>query len=244
MGQPELIGQSATAPPENADRMGLIEEKNGAVAVFEFHDIAERSEVAIHAEDRFGDNEDAGLRMFLARPLEVVLEVGGVVVVERTDGGAAQAGAVDQAGVGKFVQEDDVILGRERLQGAGAGGVATAEDEGGGGVFEDGDVFFEFAVGRLGAGDEARGSGSGAEFAGRFEGGGDNLRVGGEAEIVVGGEVVPRFVVEADEPTGGEVRDEEAPAAVLRLEVGEGFLQVVFEHQAARILHRKGRGVH
>ena len=55
---------------------------------------------------------------------------------------------------------------------------------------------------------------------------------------------MPRFVVEADERTGGEVRDEEAPAAVLRLEVGEGLLQVVFEHQAARILHRKGRGVH
>jgi FKBP-type peptidyl-prolyl cis-trans isomerase 2 len=63
--------------------------------VFEFHDIAERSEVAIHAEDGFGDDENAGLRMFLARPLEVVPEVGRVVVMERTDSGAAEAGAVD-----------------------------------------------------------------------------------------------------------------------------------------------------
>jgi hypothetical protein len=134
VGEAELVGESASASAENADGMGLVEEEDGAVAVFEFHDVAERGEVAVHAEDGFRDNEDTSLRIFLARPLEVVLEVGGVVVVERTDGGAAEAGAVDQAGVGKFVEKDDVILGRERLQGAGAGSVAAAEDERGGDV--------------------------------------------------------------------------------------------------------------
>jgi hypothetical protein len=96
----------------------------------------------------------------------------------------------------------------------------------------------------LGAGDEAGSPGAGAEFAGRFEGGGDDLRVGGETEVIVGGEVVQGLAVEAHKRTGREVGDAEAAAEVSVLEVGEGFLQVVFEHCWAGIFNHGGRGVH
>lgn len=202
VGEAELVGETAAAVSEDAGAMGFIEQENCAEAVLQLHDLAERGEVTIHAEDRFGDDIEPGGGMFLPGPSKLFGEVGDVVMTEDTQGGTAETGAVHEAGVTEFVQKNDVVFGGEGLQGAGAGGVTAAEDEGGGGVFERGEFFLELVVGRLGAGDKARGAGARAETAGGFERGGHDLRVRGEAEVIVRGEVMQMVAVEIDFGSG------------------------------------------
>jgi hypothetical protein len=70
------------------------------------------------------------------------------------------------------------------------------------------------------------------------------LGVRGEAEVVVGGEIVQRLAAEADERTGGQVRNAETATEVPGFETGEGRLQVILEHRVAGILHGQERTVH
>ena len=55
--------------------------------------------------------------------------------------------------------------------------------------------------------------------------------VRGEAEVIVRGEVVQGLVREAHERAGGQAGHAQAATEMARVEVGEGFLQVVFEHR-------------
>lgn len=212
LAQAELIGETAAAVSKNACAVGFIEQERGAKAILQLHDLAEWSEVAVHAEDRFGDDIEPGCGMFLPGPRKLIGEVSEVVMTEDAQGGTAQTSAVHEAGVTEFVQKNYVALGGEGLQGAGAGGVTTAEEQGGGGVFEGSKFLLAFVVRGLRSRNEARGPGAGAEAAGGFERGGHDLRVRGEAEVIVRREVVQVTAVEIDFGSGRRRRHAE-PAA-------------------------------
>ena len=74
------------------------------------------------------------------------------------------------------------------------------------------DALFEFHVQRHGAGDGADGAGADAELAHGFDGGFAQLGMGGESEVVVGGEVDHLLAVEAR--FGGALRFQDAQALV------------------------------
>ncbi len=65
----------------------------------------------------------------------------------------------------------------------------------------------------------------------------------GEAEVVVRGEVVQGLIREAHERAGGQAGHAQAAAQMALVQVGEGFLQEVFEHRGG-IFNRRERRVH
>ena len=68
---------------------------------FEVYDFAERAEVAVHGEDRFGDDEGTAF----ARD-EELFELVEVVVRKDAEGGSGESRGVDEAGVGELVEDD------------------------------------------------------------------------------------------------------------------------------------------
>ena len=193
--------------------VGFIDEEPGAVAVFKLDEFAEGGEVAIHGEEGFGNNEClAGA--FLG---EDGFEAGEVVVGKDTEGGAAEAGGVDEAGVGEFVEDDGVAATDEGGDGAERGGVTAAEDKGGGFFLPGGEFLLQREDSGAGAGDESGGACAGAVFQRGLVGGGDEGGVMAEAEVIVGGEVEEgRADIDGAESAaemglveGGELRGEE-----------------------------------
>lgn len=244
IGQAKLIGQPASASSENADRVGFIKYERGAVFVLQLDDVAQRGKIAVHAEDRFRRDENASLRIFLPRPLQMMLQMLGVVVMKRPEPCAAQARSVDKTCVRQTVEENDVMFARERLDCADAGGVTAAEDQSGLRRFEGGDLFLQLRVRALCSSDQTGGAGSGSVVACgpncRF----DHIGVRGKSEVVVRGEVVPFPSVHRKGSPSGCIGNAQAPPQVACVQIVERLLQRVSEHGGRTMFNRTGRGVH
>jgi hypothetical protein len=115
-GEAELIRETASMLADHADSMRLIEEQHGAVAVLHFDDLRQVRPVAVHTENGLGHNDDARLRIVVARPLQMALELAEMVVRVNADDRAAELRAVDQRGVGELVENDDVVLAEQRAE--------------------------------------------------------------------------------------------------------------------------------
>lgn len=110
VGETEGVGETAAAWAEDAEAVGFVEEEESAVFVFEADDFGEGCGVAVHAEDAFGDDDDAGVGIGgAAGPEEEGFESGGVVVREDAEGCAAESSAVDEGSVAEFVEDEDVV---------------------------------------------------------------------------------------------------------------------------------------
>ena len=99
-----------------------------------------------------------------------------VVVFKNLDLRFGQPGAVNDAGVVEAVAEENVVLGKKASDSADGGLIAAAEGEGGFCLFEGGELFFKFPMGRERACDQARSAAAGAVVVERvfgrlFEGG-------------------------------------------------------------------------
>ena len=55
-----LLGETHAVLAEDAEAVGFIKQEKGVVGFCQVDDFAERAEVAVHAEDGFGGDEDAG----------------------------------------------------------------------------------------------------------------------------------------------------------------------------------------
>ncbi len=116
----------------------------------------------------------------------------GAFVVEMGEGatqGAGVAGSVEEAGVVELVGDDAVARSGEGGQDGEIGHEAGGEEEGGLGLLEAGEGGFELVMEFHGAGDEARGAGAHAVAGEGVACGVDDGGVGGEAEIVIRGEL-------------------------------------------------------
>jgi hypothetical protein len=88
---------------EHADRVRFVDHQPGVVFFAEFHDLGQVDDVAVHAEDRVGDDQfgDIGRRI-----LEQAFEMLHVVVTEAAEFCARHQTAVHDGGVVDLVGED------------------------------------------------------------------------------------------------------------------------------------------
>jgi hypothetical protein len=83
----EGFGEAHSVRAEDAEAVCFVQQGEGLVFFGEVDDFGEGAEVAIHAEDGFGDDEDAGVGVFAADGLEEFGEALDVVVGEDAEGG-------------------------------------------------------------------------------------------------------------------------------------------------------------
>ena len=106
-GEPGLGDRAAPARPERAGGVRLVDHQAAAVAARQLEQLGDRGDVAVHREDRVGDDQRRAIAR-LAQPPGQVLEVG-VAVDEPL--GARDPAAVDDARVVELVREDDLRRG-------------------------------------------------------------------------------------------------------------------------------------
>ena len=63
---------------------------------FKFNQLAQWRAIAIHREDRFGDDENALARMFAPSPFEMTLEFAQMIVRKYPQDGAAESCPIDE----------------------------------------------------------------------------------------------------------------------------------------------------
>ena len=97
------------------------------------HSSGSGAEIAVHAEDAVGDEQPL-VRAAVAAT--IVARRVDVAVRKDLDRGAAQARAVDDAGVIQLVGDDEVVVAENRRHGAGICREAALKDDGGLGVLE------------------------------------------------------------------------------------------------------------
>ena len=225
--QIEMVDGAAAVAAQYAGGMGVVNHHDGAVLLGMLDQLRQRTDVAIHGEDAVGDQ-----KLVAGRGGEVGENAAGGFVIfvrEDVDFGAGETGTVDDACVIELVGDDVILRTEHGGDGPRVGGEAGLEDDAGFDVLESGDAALQFHVEVHGAGDGADGAGARAVFSCGFDGGFDEFGVGGESEIVVGGEVDDFFAVEAGFGGAGAFEDAEAlvgagafPVFELLAEVGKG----------------------
>ena len=125
--QSKLGGQTATMRTDDADGVRFVEKRTRAETLFQLDQLVQRSAIAIHAENRFRDNDDPRFGMLPPRPLQMALEFSGMVVRKNPDRRAAQSRPVDKRSMTKFVENHDILFRGQRGQRTERGGVAAAK---------------------------------------------------------------------------------------------------------------------
>ena len=182
------------------------------------HEVGQRTEVAVHREHAVGD-QDLALRG--RQLLEDLARGVDVLVRKHLDRRAAQPAAVDDARVIQLIGDDDVVLGEDGRDGAGVGGEAALKHHDGLDVLELGEAALELHVHLHRAGDRAHRARADAVLADGVERGLAQLRVRGEAEIVVRRQVDHRLVVERRVRRGLAFEDAQLAVEALLLQVVE-----------------------
>ena len=194
--------------------------------------LRQRPEVAIHAEHAVGDEQ---LALTGGQSVEDPACGADVLVRKDLDRRAAQAAAVDDAGVIELVGDDDVILGQDCRHRAGVRREAALKDDDGLDLLEFRQLPFELHVHRHRAGDGAHRAGADAELLDRFERLLPQPRVRREPEIVVRREIDDRAMVERGVGLLLVVEHAQVPIEVLLLERVELVAQ-----KGKRVLTHRG----
>ena len=143
--------ESATEGADDPEGMGLVDDEERADLGGEGDEVLDGGGVAEHRVDGLGDHDGARA----VPPGEQVGDVVEVVVAGHGDRGPGQSAAVDEAGMGVLVADDEGARVRERGQGREVGRVPGREDQGGRGSGEGGEGCLELFVDVQRAGHEA-----------------------------------------------------------------------------------------
>ena len=146
-----------------------------------------------------------------------------------SSGQTAEADAVDDGGVVEGIGDDGILFGEEGLEDTAVGVEAGGVEDGVLGAEELGDLLLKLLVEVLAAADEADGSHAEAAGVHALLGGGDELGVVGEAEVVVGAEVEALLALHHDFGALGALDDAFILVKTGGLDVGQLFLQVLLE---------------
>ena len=178
------LGHAGAALAVHADRMHLVEVGEGAVAMREVADLADRRDVAVHRIDRF-EGDDLGRRGIGRR--QELLEMAEVVVPEDLAHRTGMADAGDHRGVieGVGVELAAWQQRAQRLQGRLVGDVARGEDESRLLGVQLRELALERDVQGVGAGDVARAAGARALAGDRRLHGLEHHRMLAHGEVVV-----------------------------------------------------------
>ena len=182
------LGRAATGAADEADGVAVVDHHEGVVLVGEIADGAQRRDGAVHGEHAVGGDELEACAV-AGGAVELGGEIGDVGVAVAIAAGFGEADAVDDGGVVEFVADDGVVGGEQGFEDAGVGVEAGRVEDRVVGLEEGAEAGFEFAVDFLGAADESDGGKAVAPAVEGGVGGGDEIGVVGEAEIVVGAEV-------------------------------------------------------
>jgi len=230
----QLRGEAAAARTEHAHTMRLINHEPCAEPLLELHDLAQRREVAVHAENTLGNDEHIRLRVIFARPGEEPLELPEVVVRKDTDRRTAQPRAIHEAGVAELIEDDDVLRSDERGNCPERGGIAGGETERGLRALEARKRGFELGVRGLAAADESGGAGTRAITIERGRGGVAQARIIGKVEVVVRREVDERATIDDDLGALRGLDRAQATTQVLRLDLREASAEPLVEVHGRR----------
>ena len=170
--------------------MGLVHHEHRAMGAGQRRQFSQRGEIAIHGIERFR-HDPWGASGVIAAPLrQGIGEAIDIVVGNQPVAGAGQAQALMHRGVDQLVDEDHVLaLGHGGQQG-GIGGEAGGQEQGALATKEAGRLGLQRLVLGIIAAQQARaaradGHAARQRRARRF----GQRRVGGKAEIIVGGEI-------------------------------------------------------
>src|SRR5579862_394796 len=183
----EMVHSAAAAAAEHAAGVRVVHHHDAVVFFGQVAQLRQRGDVAIHRKDAVGNDEllagEAGV--FLQDTVAVFY----VLVLKHFDGGAGQTRSINDGGMIQFVGDDQVFFTEHSGNRAGIGGESGLKDHAGFDVFELGDLFFQLHVELHGSGNGADGASARAKFLGSLNRGFPERLVGGEAEIVVRGQV-------------------------------------------------------
>ena len=111
---PRCSAAPAPVAPEHADAVRFVHVDARAVGLGELHDAAQIGDIAFHAEDAFGDDQNL---LFGRAVFQAALEVVHVVVAEPHGARRRPQRAFHQAGVQVVVADHHVALFGERARG-------------------------------------------------------------------------------------------------------------------------------
>jgi hypothetical protein len=169
--------------PDDTDAVGIVRHQPGLVLAGETAEGGEGGEVAVHREHAVG--KDQGMAVPGTSLEQERAQVVEIVVGERHDGRAGQAGACPQAGMRELVDQYEIAAADQRRNDPGVGEIAGTEHAGVGCSFEAREPRLQRLVERMVPGDEARGPGADAILRDGIAGGILERGMGGEPEIVV-----------------------------------------------------------
>jgi hypothetical protein len=128
--QAKFAGQTLHTCSTHPDGMGLVQKKDRPVTLLQLHDLPQRSQIAVHAEDRLGDDHDTAFGMLFPGPLEMGGKLFQIVVGEDAERRTAHPGSVNEAGMGEFIQDDHIPLADQGGDGSRGRGSPRREDQG------------------------------------------------------------------------------------------------------------------
>ncbi len=168
--------------------MAFVDMHQRVVLAGQGSDFVERGDEAVHREHAVAGDQ-LGLATGGVGGLQLRLQIGHVAVGVAEALGLAQAHTIDDGSMVERVGNDGVVLAQQRFEQAAVGIEAGRVEDGVFGAEELGDAAFQLLVQVLGAADEAYRGHAEAVAVQRVLGGLDDVRVVGQAQIVVGTEV-------------------------------------------------------
>ena len=171
-----------------ADAVAVVHHHECAVLVGQVADGFQVGDVAVHREHRVGGDHDVA-RTFVACFFQFRFQVRHVVVPVAETHRLAEADTIDDRGVVQLVGDDRILRAEQRLEQAAVRIKAGGIEDGVLHAQEIGNLLLEFLVHFLRAADEAYRSHAVTPFIEALLAGLDQVRVVGEAEVVVRTEI-------------------------------------------------------
>ena len=200
-----MLADAPAGRPHGAQRVRFIDQQQRLVFLPELQEAWQFGEVSIHAVDALDGDQNAAIAVAHFGQQDV--EGLPVVVGKGATRSAGEHGALDDRVMGQNVVEDQIVRPEQVADAGDVGGMAGDEDDRGRGGQESGQGLLQITMHLLLAGDQATGAGAGAVAVDRVLGGGGDLRMVGQADVVIDAEVDERTPVDAGYASGSALVD-------------------------------------
>ena len=141
-----LFRQPAATGTEHPHPVRFIQKKPSPITVLQLHDLPERRNIPVHAVNRLGHDENTAVPC--ARPAQMTLQLARVIVWKNPQLRAAQPRGVDETGMAKLVENDDILAGAKRGDRPHRRRVTAGETQSGPGALESRDRLLQALVRR------------------------------------------------------------------------------------------------
>ena len=199
-----VLGDTTTRAADHASGVALVDHHHGVVFLCQFIDLVERADVAVHREHTVGDDKTETAALCI---LQLLLKVGHVGIGIAETLCLAETHAVDDGSMVQSIGDDGIIGTEQRLKHATVGVEASSIKDGVFRAEELSNLGFQLLVEVLATADEADRGHTEATGVHAVLGGLDQLRVVGQAEVVISAEVEAHFATNHDLSALGTLND-------------------------------------